>query len=63
MLAKRTTVAFLESVLLPQRVLARGMEKVTKIFAGSWASFAIDAKGNLWAWGLNNYHQLGVPRT
>lgn len=32
------------------------------IAAGGWGTMAIDDKGEAWAWGLNNYHQLGVPR-
>jgi len=33
--------------------------KPIAISAGAGSSFAIDAEGNLWAWGLNNRSQLG----
>lgn len=31
------------------------------IAAGSYSSFSVDDKGHVFAWGLNNYHQLGLP--
>ncbi|KDN70737.1 hypothetical protein CSUB01_09287 [Colletotrichum sublineola] len=46
--------------LIPQRVgLPRN--KTAKIFAGSHHSFAIDADGKVWAFGLNNFGQCGIP--
>ena len=33
--------------------------KIRRIFAGQWASFALSESGTLYAWGLNNYFQLG----
>lgn len=33
---------------------------ITDIATGSYSSFAVTAKGNVFAWGLNNYGQLGV---
>ncbi|MCL2862085.1 MAG: leucine-rich repeat protein [Firmicutes bacterium] len=37
--------------------------KVVSISAGNEHSLAIDEFGNLWAWGLNNYGQLGEGTT
>lgn len=33
--------------------------KISRIFAGQWSSFALTEAGVLYAWGLNNYFQLG----
>ncbi|GKT52318.1 protein pim1 [Colletotrichum spaethianum] len=46
--------------LIPQRI---GMpkNKTAKIFAGSHHSFAIDTNGKVWAFGLNNFGQCGIP--
>lgn len=33
---------------------------IVKLKGGYWSYFAIDALGQLWAWGYNNYGQLGV---
>ncbi|KAL7905597.1 GDP/GTP exchange factor [Trichoderma velutinum] len=47
------------SSLIPQGVgLPRG--KIAKIACGSYHSFAIDNKGAVWAWGLNNFGEIGV---
>lgn len=35
-------------------------QKVVDIFCGNYTSFLTDELGNLYAWGLNNYGQLGV---
>ncbi|EDQ86374.1 uncharacterized protein MONBRDRAFT_33844 [Monosiga brevicollis MX1] len=61
--ARRTTPEFLQQVLVPGLVRARGFKSIVKVFTGSWASFALDDEGHVWAWGLNNHHQLGVPRS
>ncbi|KAK2059009.1 RCC1/BLIP-II [Colletotrichum caudatum] len=46
--------------LIPQRVgLPRN--KAANIFAGSHHSFVIDADGKVWAFGLNNFGQCGIP--
>ncbi|BDR54270.1 hypothetical protein KIMH_03810 [Bombiscardovia apis] len=37
--------------------------KFTRIAAKNWSSFAIGDDGNTYAWGLNNYGQLGVGDT
>lgn len=33
--------------------------KITQVVAGENHSLALDEKGNVWAWGRNNYFQLG----
>lgn len=60
---------------LARRVILRGMAasslrpggvafkrgvRITKVCAGAYHSFAIDGDGKVWAWGLNNFGQLGV---
>lgn len=35
-------------------------KKYTDIFAGNYHSFAVKEDGKLYAWGLNNYGQLGI---
>lgn len=47
------------SSLVPQGLgLPRG--KITHIACGSYHSFALDKDGNVWAWGLNNFGELGI---
>ncbi|KAG9231257.1 regulator of chromosome condensation 1/beta-lactamase-inhibitor protein II [Amylocarpus encephaloides] len=43
--------------LIPSPV---NLPKITTIAAGAYHSFAIDIKGRVWAWGLNNFGQAGV---
>ncbi|EGD78600.1 hypothetical protein PTSG_01577 [Salpingoeca rosetta] len=57
---RRTSSSFLKRILTPQPVPR--IKQVTKIFATTWGSYAIDAQNNVWAWGLNNYFQLGIKR-
>lgn len=35
------------------------LKNITKVVAGSDFNVALDANGNMWSWGLNNYGQLG----
>ncbi|MDT7509174.1 chromosome condensation regulator RCC1, partial [Bifidobacterium sp. H1HS16N] len=37
--------------------------KATQVSAGTWSSLAIDMDGNAYAWGRNNYGQLGNNTT
>ncbi|TQN65403.1 Protein pim1 [Colletotrichum shisoi] len=46
--------------LLPQRI-GLPKNKTANIFAGSHHSFAIDTAGKVWAFGLNNFGQCGIP--
>lgn len=48
--------------LEPQH-LATPRHKIARVFAGYHHSFAVNGDGEVWAWGLNNYGQTGVPVT
>ena len=50
-----------ELFLKPSRVIVGDDPsiKCTKIWAGAQSSFCQTTEGDLYAWGLNNYHQLG----
>ncbi|KAK6332205.1 hypothetical protein TWF718_002732 [Orbilia javanica] len=37
-----------------------GLKKIVAVGAGSYHSFAVDATGRVWAWGLNQYGQCGI---
>ena len=37
------------------------IRKIATIACGSYHSFAVDLKGRVYAWGLNNYGQTGIP--
>jgi len=37
-----------------------GLPQITYIACGAYHSFAIDAKGQVYAWGLNNFGQTGI---
>lgn len=43
--------------LFPQKI---NLENIEKIFSGNYSSFAISKSGHIYAWGLNNYGQLGL---
>ena len=44
-------------------VLGSRSRKAVVIGAGGYASFAVDDKGNVWAWGLNNMGQTGTGQS
>jgi regulator of chromosome condensation len=46
--------------LLPTHV-GLPKNKIVSIHAASNHAFAVDNKGNTWAWGLNNFAQTGIP--
>nr|POF14307.1 protein pim1 [Quercus suber] len=46
--------------LLPHRVELPKKVKIVSIHAGIDHAFAIDAAGDVWAWGLNNFGQTGI---
>lgn len=54
----------LELLLTPEvvrcKLSRKSQPKFTDIWAGQYTSFAQDSNGNIYAWGLNNYFQLGL---
>jgi regulator of chromosome condensation len=49
-----------ESALRPGGVGFKRGVHIQKIACGSYHSFALDTKGRVYAWGLNNFAELGV---
>jgi len=49
-----------ESALRPGGVAFKRGTQIQKIACGSYHSFAIDQKGQVYAWGLNNFAELGI---
>ncbi|KAL7422402.1 hypothetical protein Q5752_003048 [Cryptotrichosporon argae] len=45
------------SALEPERL---GLRNITLVAAGMYHSFAVDANGTVWAWGLNTFRQTGI---
>ena len=43
--------------LEPERL---GLRNINLVSAGMYHSFAVDAIGTVWAWGLNTFHQTGL---
>ncbi|RUS26338.1 regulator of chromosome condensation 1/beta-lactamase-inhibitor protein II [Jimgerdemannia flammicorona] len=43
--------------LIPERLR---LKSIVKLGTGGYHSFAVDADGRLWTWGLNNYYQCGL---
>lgn len=43
--------------LEPERL---GLRNIVHVAAGVYHSFAVDANGTVWAWGLNTFHQTGL---
>ena len=35
--------------------------QMVEVATGSYGSFALTEEGHVWAWGLNQYGQLGIP--
>ncbi len=48
---------------LPVQALFPAGTVITKIAVGENHNLALDSKGNVWAWGRNNYYQLGNTST
>ncbi|BGP01920.1 Guanine nucleotide exchange factor SRM1 [Rhodotorula toruloides] len=46
-----------EHGLTPERL---ALKNIVLVGSGSYHSFAVDQKGEVYAWGLNSYHQTGV---
>lgn len=67
--AARINERHMQEVLLQPRPVkrlkrSRGVSihtPVVDVACGHWATYAIDEAGHVWAWGLNNYGQLGMP--
>ncbi|KAL1390930.1 ran exchange factor Prp20/Pim1 [Phyllosticta capitalensis] len=36
-------------------------KRISQVACGSYHSFALDTSGNVWAWGLNNFGETGIP--
>lgn len=49
------------SALRPGGLPFRRGVQIAKVAAGSYHSFALTTDGEVYAWGLNNFGQLGVP--
>src|SRR5262249_7458091 len=41
----------------------RRRQNATQMVAGTWHAFAVDPDGSLWAWGDNQYGELGLGTT
>ena len=50
------------SSLTPQGLGFPRRNKIVKIACGSYHSFALDAQGNVWGWGLNNFGETGIEQ-
>lgn len=48
---------------IPTAVAITGSPTITAVAAGSDFTLALDSSGNVWAWGHNNYGQLGNSST
>lgn len=46
---------------LTPRMVDLPKKGIVKIFAGFNHSFALDRRGQVWTWGLNNFGQTGIP--
>ncbi|XP_062256083.1 regulator of chromosome condensation [Platichthys flesus] len=50
----------LERLLIPQVVKVKGKVHFIDAFCGAYFTFAISKEGNVYGFGLSNYHQLGT---
>ncbi|KAJ3598625.1 hypothetical protein NHX12_002130 [Muraenolepis orangiensis] len=50
----------LPRLLIPQIVKVKGKVKFTDVFCGAYFTFAVSKEGNVYGFGLSNYHQLGT---
>ena len=57
-LGHRTPARRKYDCLLPYR---HGLKDIVKVSCGLYHSFAIDKHGRVYAWGLNNWAQTGIP--
>jgi alpha-tubulin suppressor-like RCC1 family protein len=49
------------AMVAPTPIQAEGLDQVRAIASGDGHSLAVRADGTVWAWGLNNHGQVGVP--
>ena len=47
-------------VSMKRSAKAAAADPITDIAAGNYSTFAVTQSGQVWAWGLNNYGQLGL---
>ncbi|CAH8562696.1 unnamed protein product [Schistosoma turkestanicum] len=49
-----------QPISMPQQILCLSGLPIRRIIAGGWHSFVLTVSGSLYAWGSNNYGQLGL---
>ncbi len=47
-------------VSMKRSAKAAAADPITDVAAGNYSTFAVTQNGQVWAWGLNNYGQLGL---
>jgi len=58
---RRSTVACMQTLLRFREVTGPWKsKKLVSLFAGGWSTGVVDEKGQVYAWGLNNYGQIGI---
>ncbi|CAL8247873.1 unnamed protein product [Lota lota] len=50
----------LSRLLIPQIIKVKGKVQFTDVFCGAYFTFAVSKEGNVYGFGLSNYHQLGT---
>lgn len=60
-LARRVVSRTAIGALIP-REFGLQRKKIAYVACGNYHSFAMDTKGNVYAWGLNTFGQTGVPK-
>lgn len=60
-LGRRVVARTAAGALVP-REFGLGRKKIVKIACGDYHCFAVDNKGDTYAWGLNSFAQTGIPK-